>query len=456
MQIRTRLTLLYLAIAAVILALVLVAVWVVFKKDTEENFYKNLRSQAQLAANNPQFTAEKTAVLWSAPEGDTLPYLENVSVYNDAYERVFSLFPEAVPVSVKVLQDVQTKGEIRFRHYNLHALGLSFRDNKQRQFVVVAEGQCDDTALWNLSRILVAGYVLGLGLMAAGGWYFSGKALQPVTDIVTEVEAMQPTDLSRRVQAGDTRDELGRLAETFNRLLDRLEKAFQMQRMFLSNVSHEMRNPLQALRSQLEVTLQRPREVEQYRQALASVLDDVNYMHDMEEKLLLLARIYNDPAGIAMEPLRLDELLWQSKSQLQKQHPQYKINLDFEQLPETDDALNFRGNEVLLRSALINLMENGAKYGGGQPVTARLDAADANHVNIEILDCGPGIPASEVPLLFEPFYRLERDRGNVKGTGIGLSLVKNVLDLHGIRLEVLPRVGGGSIFRLLFPENTAA
>ena len=161
MQIRTRLTLLYLAIAAVILALVLVAVWVVFKKDTEENFYKNLRSQAQLAANNPQFTAEKTAVLWSAPEGDTLPYLENVSVYNDAYERVFSLFPEAVPVSVKVLQDVQTKGEIRFRHYNLHALGLSFRDNKQRQFVVVAEGQCDDTALWNLSRILVM----------ASGWH---------------------------------------------------------------------------------------------------------------------------------------------------------------------------------------------------------------------------------------------------------------------------------------------
>ncbi|MCC6413151.1 MAG: HAMP domain-containing histidine kinase [Saprospiraceae bacterium] len=456
MQIRSRLTLLYLAIAAFILALVLVAVWLVFKKDTEENFYKNLRSQAQLAANNPQFTPEKTTAMWSAPETDTLPYLENVSVYNDAYERVFSLYPEAVPVSVKVLQDIQTKGEVRFSHYNLQALGMTYSSNNQQQFVVIAEGYCDDAALWNLSRILLAGYFLGLGLMAGGGWYFSGKALQPVSNIVGEVEAMQPTDLSRRVDTGGKQDELGRLAETFNRLLDRVEKAFQMQRMFLSNVSHEMRNPLQALRSQLEVTLQRPREVEQYRQALASVLDDVNYMHDMEEKLLLLARIYNDPAGIVMEPLRLDELLWQSKSQVQKQHPQYKISLDFEQLPETDDALNFVGNEVLLRSALINLMENGAKYGGGQLVTARLNAADGSHVNIEILDRGPGIPEAELPLLFEPFYRLERHRGNIKGTGIGLSLVKNVLDVHGIRLEVVHREGGGSIFRLLFPTKTAA
>lgn len=456
MQIRTRLTLLYLLIAAFILALVLVAVWVVFKRDTEENFYKNLRSQAQLAANNPQFTPEKTAALWSAPEGDTLPYLENVSMYNDAYERVFSLYPEAVPVSVKVLQEIQTTGEVRFRNYNLHALGLSFRNNNQQQFVVIAEGLCDDTALWNLSRILLAGYFLGLGLMAAGGWYFSGKALQPVSDIVGEVEAMQPTNLSMRVQAGGAHDELGRLAGTFNRLLDRVERAFQMQRMFLSNVSHEMRNPLQALRSQLEVTLQRPREVEQYRQALASVLDDVNYMHDMEEKLLLLARIYNDPAGIALASVRLDELLWQSKTQVQKQHPKYKITVDLEQLPETDEALTIQGNEVLLRSALINLMENGAKYGEGQPVTARLIADDSGKVSIEILDGGPGIPEKDVPLLFEPFYRLERHRGKIKGTGIGLSLVKNVLDLHGIRLEVLPREGGGSIFRLLFPENTAA
>ena len=455
MQIRTRLTLLYLLIAAFILALVLVAVWVVFKEDTEANFYKNLRSQALLAAGNPQFTPEKAAVIWAAPEGDTLPYLENVSVYNDAYERVFSLFSEAVPVSVKVLQDIQTKGEIRFRHYNLFALGISFRDAGQRQFVVVAEGQCDDTALWNLSHILLAGYVLGLGLMAGGGWYFSGKALQPVSNIVGEVEAMQPTDLSKRVDARGNSDELGRLAETFNGLLDRVEKAFQMQRMFLSNVSHEMRNPLQALRSQLEVTLQRPREVAQYQQALASVLDDVNYMHDMEEKLLLLARIYNEPAGIAMAPLRLDELLWQSKSQVQKQHPQYKINLDLGQLPESDEALTIQGNEVLLRSALINLIENGAKYGNGQPVTVGLNVDSAGKMCVDILDRGPGIPASEVPLLFEPFYRLEQHRGKVKGTGIGLSLVKQILDLHGIDLEILPREGGGSMFRLLFPVRQA-
>jgi len=148
-------------------------------------------------------------------------------------------------------------------------------------------------------------------------------------------------------------------------------------------------------------------------------------------------------------------LLWQSKSQVQKQHPQYKINLDLGQLPESDEALTIQGNEVLLRSALINLIENGAKYGNGQPVTVGLNVDSAGKMCVDILDRGPGIPASEVPLLFEPFYRLEQHRGKVKGTGIGLSLVKQILDLHGIDLEILPREGGGSMFRLLFPVRQA-
>ena len=451
MQIRTRLTLLFLLIAASVLAGVLGGVYFLFKKNTEDAFFQGLQSKAAMTAqtvlHNPQ-SLRPLPYEWLEPDGDTLPYRENISVFDGGYERVFTVHREAVPVSVKDLQDAYTLGETRFRHFNLHALGQKALGPSGRPFVVVAEGYCDPTELLRLRNALIYSFLFGMLLMAVSGWYFAGRALIPVSRLMDEVNALQPSDPSRRIAPGRNRDELARLADTFNRLLDRVEQAFRMQRMFLSNVSHELKNPLTAIRTQLDVVLQREREPEAYRRALQSVLDDVHAMSELEEKLLQLARIHNNPEGIPFAPLRLDELLWQAREQLLRQQPTYKIAIDLGDLPESEDSLLIRANETLLRTALLNLMDNGCKYSPDHRVQVQARfGADGQH-ELAVRDNGPGIPEAEQSLIFEPFFRSPRHL-KVKGTGIGLSLVQHIVALHGFSLTVESPEGGGTVFRMV-------
>lgn len=452
MQIRTRLTGSFFGIAAAILAALLGYVYWTFKHDTEEAFYQNLRSKATIAAQALMPDADALPPLPPALGDDDglLPYADNTSLYNNAYERVFSAEAGAPAVPVRVLQEVQRGGEQRFAHYNLQALARAVQSARGRPFVLVVEGYFDPAGIAKLRQILLFSFLAGCAVLFGACWYFAGLALRPVSRIMDQVNRLSPAAPALRLETGPNRDEISRLADTFNRLLDRVERAFRMQRMFLSNVSHELKNPLMVIRSQIEVALQRERDPEAYRRSLQSVLDDVNALGEVEEKLLQLARLHNDAGSIGREAVRLDELLWQCREQLLKRHPDYRATLEFEAMPPSDERLVVQVNEALLRTALLNLMDNACKYSPDHRVIVRAHfAADGAH-RIAVCDRGPGIPPEEIPLLFEPFYRSERHRAE-KGTGIGLSLTKTILDWHGIGLEAGDGPEGGAAFRLLFP-----
>jgi len=453
MQIRTRLTLLFLLISAGILAGVLLTVYWIYKKNTEETFFAGLKNQAELAARTALRDGDRLTALaniWSAPDGDTLPYTDNVSVYNDAYERIFSVHTDAVPVSFKTLQDAFVEGETHIKHYNLEALALLIDGPGGHSYIVVAESYYDLSDLSLLRNTLIISFLFGISLIAFSGWYYAGQALAPVSRIMNEVDALHPSDPGRRLDTGRNRDELFRLTETFNRLLDRVENAFRMQRMFLSNVSHELKNPLTAIRTQLEVALQREREPAAYRQSLQSVLDDIAHISAVEDKLLQLARIYNDPNAVTLEPVRLDELLWETKEQLQKRHPEYRVALDFGEMPGSEDVLFVQANEPLLRTALLNLLDNGCKYSPDHRVLVQVNFHSDGAHQVSVSDKGPGIPPEEIALIFEPFFRSPRHR-QIKGTGVGLSLVQSILRLHRIHLDIASPAEGGASFRLQFP-----
>ncbi len=455
MQIRTRLTLLYLLNAAGILAVVLLVAYGIYKTRTEEAFYQGLQSKLDMTAQTALREPGQLRVMppnWIDPEEDTLPYRDNISLFNDSYERVFALHPEMVPVSVKVLQDIYTDGQIRFRHYNLRGLGQLVNATGTGAYAVVVEGYCDPSGLNDLRKVLILSFLAGLALMALSGWYFAGQALAPVSNMVREVQSLEPADLSRRVATGNNHDELGRLAETFNGLLDRVEHAFRMQRLFLANVSHELKNPLTAIRTQLDVALQRERDPEAYRRLLGSVLDDVKAMTEVEENLLQLARIQNGPANIPLSAVRLDELLWQTKDLLQKRRPDYKVNLVFGDLPDLEEDLVVQANEALLRTAILNLVDNGCKYSPDHAAQVQANFQAGGGHEVAIRNDGPGIPPDDLPLLFEPFFRSPRHL-KLGGTGIGLSLVKSILALHHITLTVVSPAEGGTVFRLVFPNR---
>lgn len=452
MQIRARLTFRFIAIAAGILAAVLLYVYRAYQQDLERAFYEGLESKTAFAIRTTLREGDQLAPLppvASELDDDILPYRNNVSIFNDAYQCVFSLHPDAEPIGAKTLQTAQNEGEIRFRHRNLHGLAVSAATPSGRPFVVVAEDFCDMSGLEKLRNILIVSFLLGITAVAAGGWYFAGQALRPVSQIVNQVDGISPTDLSRRLEIGQNRDEIGRLAETFNRLLDRVEHAFRMQRQFLSNVSHELKNPLTVIQTQLDVALQRERTPAEYRATLASVLDDVTAVSEVEEKLLQLARVHSDATNIPMTAVRLDEMLWQAREQALKKQPGGKVSIEFDEMPADESLLDVRANEPLLRTAFANIIENGVKYAPDRRAAVRVRFSPDGAHTVEIADNGPGIPPEERALVLEPFYRSPRHLG-IKGTGIGLSLTHSILHLHGIGLEISTQAGGGTVFRVRF------
>jgi signal transduction histidine kinase len=271
-----------------------------------------------------------------------------------------------------------------------------------------------------------------------------------VSRIMNQVDAILPSDMSRRLETSKNHDELARLVVTFNRLLDRLQAAFNAQKLFLSNISHELKNPLTVIISQTEIVLQKDRPEAEYRQTLQSVLDDARELNQISEKLMQLAKINASGTAVEFDSIRIDETIWQAKAALLKSSTEYKVNFEIVNLPEEEQKLVVKANEQLLRTALTNLMDNGCKYSPDKKVTVRLSFLAEGNAVIEIQDQGPGIPEAEVPLVFEPFYRSPKT-DKVKGSGVGLSLVDSILKLHRIQLKVSGIQPNGTVFRLEFP-----
>jgi signal transduction histidine kinase len=458
MQIRTKLTLQFIVLVAGMLLLSLFFIYIKFRQMTEDEFYESLRSKALMTA---EMVLQEEAKLQPLPEkiGDSsatvLPFRENVMIFNDQMQRVFAFNRAAEALPYKTLKNLKNSGETRFLNGNLHALAVVHKSRSGREYLIMAESVFNPEELGHLRNILIVTFFLCIGLVATGGWFYAGQAMAPVARIMNQVDGILPSDLSARLDGQNNRDELSRLVFTFNRLLDRIQFAFRMQKSFISNVSHELKNPLSVIIAQLEIALGKKRDGEEYRATIQSVLEDSRELSDVTEKLLQLAKVHSEGANITFEQVRLDEVMLQTRASLLRLHPDYHIAFDIVGFPEDEEQLCVRGNEPLLRSAFQNLMDNGCKFSPEKKVDVKIHFDPAGKHRVEIADRGPGIPAKDLQLIFQPFYR-SSESIHVRGSGIGLSLVDSIMKLHSVALDVVTTQGKGTTFKLSFPALQTA
>ncbi len=451
MQIRTKLTLQFIVLVAGILLLSLFIIYVKFQKMTEDEFYNSLRSKALMTAEMVLHDEQNLKPLdESKVEDSVLPFRENVVIYNADLKRVFAFNRAAEPLPEKTLLNLKNASETHFQQGELLALGIRHVSKSGREYVIVAESVFNSEELSNLRNILIVSFFLCIGIVAAGGWFYAGQAMSPVARIVNEVDNILPSDLSARLNVQNNHDEISRLVMTFNRLLDRIQFAFRMQKSFISNVSHELKNPLSVIIAQLEIALDKNRSQDEYRTTLVSVLEDSRELDEVTEKLLQLARVHSEGANIAFEQVRLDEIMLQTRASLLRLHPDYHIAFDIEGIPESEEQLCVHGNEPLLRSAFQNLMDNGCKFSPDKKVEVKIHFDPVGRHRVEIADKGPGIPSKDLQLIFQPFYRSSQSI-HVRGSGIGLSLVDSIMRLHRVALDVTSQQGKGTTFKMSFP-----
>jgi two-component system, OmpR family, sensor histidine kinase ArlS len=295
---------------------------------------------------------------------------------------------------------------------------------------------------------------LSLVVVGVAGWLFASDALRPVAELTAQAKTISATNIHHRLRVGRQRDELSLLAATFNDMLKRLELAFVNQKSFVSHASHELRTPLAVMMSQIEVALMQTRSTADYEASLRELLDTVKGMIGMVNGLIELVKANSDAVTLRYQPVRVDELLWQARSAVLEKHPDYLIAIDFEDMPDQEDDLMLLGEGPLLTTAFQNLMENGCHYSPDNSVTVSLAFAP-DQMRLSFVDQGYGIPAADLPHIFEPFFRADNVMA-IKGYGIGLALTQRIINLHKghIQIESVEKKGTKAI--VTFPLQETA
>ncbi|MCX4527587.1 HAMP domain-containing histidine kinase [Streptomyces sp. NBC_01551] len=307
---------------------------------------------------------------------------------------------------------------------------------------VTVLGDVDDA-----TRAVAVGMLAGapplIGFAAALAWWVTGQALRPVTAIRTGLAAVTASELDRRVPDPGGADEIAELARAVNDTLDRLERSDARQRQFTADASHELRNPLAAVRSRLEVALERPD-----RESVAAALADTERLQRIAADLLLLARLDGDGDGARSEPV--DLALLAAEDVARRPDPRVPVRLD------AGAPVPAAGDPARLERALANLVDNALRHARAG-VTVRADADPAGGwALLEVADDGPGIPEADRDRVFERFVRLDPDRSRAGGgTGLGLAIAREIARAHGGDVHVLPSPAGGARLVLRVPGRTA-
>ncbi|WP_256641410.1 sensor histidine kinase [Streptomyces murinus] len=310
--------------------------------------------------------------------------------------------------------------------------------------------QCVDhqrqAALDNLlSRSLLA--LLGLAVIAfAFGYAMAGRVLSPLGRITRTARAVAGSDLSRRIELDGPDDELKELADTFDEMLERLQRAFTAQQRFVGNASHELRTPLAINRTLLEVHLSDPGAPVELQQLGKTLLATNERSEQLVEGLLLLAR--SDNQIVERKPVDLAEVAGQAIDQVRSEAEAKGVEIRGERAPAV-----VQGNGVLLERIALNLVQNAVRYNVAEAGWVEVDTeVQHGQAVLTVSNTGPVVPAYEIDNLFEPFRRLRTERtGSDKGVGLGLSIVRSVARAHGGHIVARPREGGGLVMRVTLP-----
>ena len=321
------------------------------------------------------------------------------------------------------------------------------------QYVVMAAATDLEGSIYlsKLKIILIIVCFISLVLFFITGWLYSGRALKPISDVVKKVEEITITSLDLRIYEGNGTDEIGRLAKTFNNMLERLETAFAVQKVFIANASHELRTPLTSINGQLEVLMMKDRSTLEYKNALASVLDDIRSLIDLSNRLLLIARTSAEGPVNFNQEIRIDEILWQVREEMLRFNSNYQINISIDPSLTDFDQMMVAGDESLLKVAVSNIIDNACKYSEDHKVLVKLQYIE-NQIGVIFEDRGIGISREDMSRIYEPFYR-GKNALTHKGTGIGLPLVNQIIKNHNGQLKISSEINVGTVVTILFPGN---
>lgn len=459
--IKWKLTLWYSLILASILILFSSGVYIYTKNSLQKSIDTKIKSIGDVLSSSMTETHNTSVfgnferylenVLGRKPKGKFIQIMDSAGRIG---AKMSDIEADTMPTSYNTLERA-LKGEIvyetigAYQGYRVRTVTIPIMENNKITSIVQVGTSLEDfdETMNRLLIIFLISIPTLIGITIISGYFLARKALKPVDKIRRAAIKISSSNLEERIDIGEKRDELGRLAATFNDMLERLKDAFQRINQFSIDVSHELKTPLTILKGETEVALRKDREKEEYKGLLKSNLEEVDRMTRIIDDLLLLSKADSKDIVLKIEEVALKDLIVDVCINMQI----FAKNKGIELVMGNLDEVWLKGDELKLRRMLWNIVENGIKYstdGGRVEISSSLNNG---YVDITIKDNGIGIPQEDIKYIFDRFYRGDKSRRRESGSGLGLSISKWIAEAHKGRIDVSSVPSQGSLFSVKLP-----
>jgi heavy metal sensor kinase len=326
------------------------------------------------------------------------------------------------------------------------------RPSGTEAIVVASSMESVNSSVRRLEALLIVAGPAALLAAGAGGWWLARRALRPVARMTDEAAEIGMHRLDERIDVPETSDEVARLAETLNAMLDRLEQGVEERRRFTADASHELRSPLAVMAAEIDVALRSPDLQPEAREVLTSAREEVDRMSATVEDLLTLARIDEGRLDLVRAPVDLRSLADSVAGKFATVAERRGIRLE-----SGGDEVVVPGDRERLEQVVSNLVDNAMKFSGPGSAVRLQTWRDGGEAGLVVADGGPGIPPDQLPRVFDRFYRVDPARSrNGGGSGLGLAICREIVEAHGGRLRATSTLGAGSTFTISLATATTA
>lgn len=454
-SVRTRLTAWYTAVLSLGLVVFSCTVWIALRHTLNADLSAALINQARGFEEYLRIedTGDLPSLIHEMDEYSRSLLQDHIlMVYDRTQELIYSNVGSPPPSPSKLLRSDKPE-KLRWKHRSYMALrhAVPLKEGEFQIFLAVSS-ESVDKAINLLGWLLTSVVPIFIFCAAGGGYWLSQRALRPVDVITEKARTIGVKNLSERLPVPQTNDELQRLTETWNGMLERLETAVTKISRFTADASHELRTPVAIMRLAAENALRKRRSEAEYRAALQHVQRESEDMTDLISDLLFLARADVDDTSPGAEFFVLQKMIEGAWADFQALAAAKNITLT-RQLPDASVIIN--GHSSDLRRMLLILLDNAIKYTpAGGLVSVQLERERANAL-LRVEDTGIGIPEEAKSRLFQRFFRVDPSRSKESGGfGLGLAIAYAIVQQHNASIEVQSKESGGSVFTISFPLSS--
>jgi len=426
-----------------------------FAKNIEKQFQERLLERAIIAAEvllekdnfSPvKYERVKARFLQTLP-GEKVFYLEN----EDGIIDYTGLPPEIL--NKPSIESSLTKRYDFYKIGDQEYCSLYYEDNEGDFIILISAINTEGIAELNLlKRTLFFIILTSLIFITGVSLLFAKQILRPINKMILKVEEISGSNLQLRLQEGQGKDEISRLAKNFNSMLSRIESSFFTQKNFIQNASHELRTPLTVILGEAEFALKSNKLSEEEKLAFQKIYQQADHLKELLNSLLHLSEIKN-PGPSEFKLIRIDEVVQKTVIKSNETFPSGVIHLEYKNVEDLkENSFVIPGNDLWLEIAFTNILDNALKYSNNKPVKVLLED-NPNSVCINIEDKGIGIHSRDINKIFSPFHRGNNAK-NKKGYGIGLALTENIIKIHKGSIKITSKLNKGSNVIIELPKDS--